>query len=195
MKVNLLLTLKKWLFIIALFVIYGLNTVSANGSLLINESTDIYQSEKYQNDNKNTGNRLNPFLAQQKFLSEDFSSKNDFESIARINLPYKDLDSPIVFDSSPIDWSIAKPDRKDWIVQNKEIMSNSNESVLNKPLAIHLTTPSFSDQLESLRDYDELWIDYKFKDDRVVCDISTSLDFIGIPLSSKIGRASCRERV
>ena len=183
MKVNLLLTLKKWLFIIALFVIYGLNTVSANGSLLINESTDIYQSEKYQNDNKNIGNRLNPFLAQQKFLSDDFSSKNDFESIARINLHYEDLDSPIVFDSSPIDWSIAKQDRKDWIVQNKEIISNKN--VLNKPLAIQLTTPSFSDQLKSLRDYDELWIDYKYKDDWVVCDISASLDIIGIPLSSK----------
>jgi len=182
MKVNFFLTLNKWLFFIALFLICGLNTVNANNSLLINNSVDIYLSEKYQ---ENQENQLSHFLLQQRLLSEEFGSKNDFELIARVNPLYRDLDFPTTFDLSPIDWSIAKSDGKDWLVQNKEIISKNSEMGLNKSLAIHLTQPSLSDQRESFRDYNELWIDYKFEEDRVLCGISASLDFVGIPWSSK----------
>jgi hypothetical protein len=176
MKVNLNIVL----FITVTFLACISNTANASNSFFTDDYRDIFQSIKYQNDNQKKDNLSSHFLFQKKLLklSEKVGLIDDFNPAVRVNPIYNNYNSVLELDIFPLDWRIIKPDEKHWSIEEK-IISRSYEADLNNKLAIHVSEPNFANQWKSVKDYDELWIDYNLEEGGQLCGISTHIDFIG----------------
>ena len=167
------LQLKKCFFVF-IFLIFSSGWVLSDSELIINDFVDIFQFDELKESSLNKGIKLKSYEIKQKLLMND-----DINAIAQINSIYENNKLNYSFDLFPIDWNLIGDNNPNWKLDNTSIINTFIESNSNKNLAIRLSKPDFDNQIESLDNYDEVWIDYEPGESSNLCVMNTTLNFTG----------------